>query len=397
MNRSATGLDLRQDRRQNARTTDSGHPAWVDYDLHGIVGIRLLDPTPADVATITAQCGPIQAPLHRQPDIVIRFVDRLQTASPMRLMGPPDSGCAGSSFLLLRGRHRARVRVEIPFDAIGRGVEIVCERGASAVPLLIPIVNVCATANGALALHAAAFRYNGRGVLLTGWARGGKTETLLAFLAKGAEYVGDEWVYLDAEGTYMCGIPEPIRVWDWHLEELPEFRRQLGSLGRARLRTLRSLATACTLASGDGARRGKRWQRPLAWLGDLLSRQCYTRLRPGTAFSQAFGSLRARIDHVVFVESWDSPAIRTEQVSGPEVAARMAFSLQEERSVLRAAYRRYRFAMPERANPLLDDIDHIEAARLQRIFGDRTCHAVLHPYPVSVPSLFDAVRPLIEA
>ena len=375
----------------------SGYHGSVDYDLHGIVGIRLLDATPADVATITAQCGPIQARLNRDPDIVIRFVDRLETGSPTRLMGPPDSGYVGDSFLVLRGRHRASVRVEIPFDTIGRGLEIRCERGVRAVPLLIPIVNVCAVANGALPLHASAFRYRGRGILVTGWARGGKTEALLAFLANGAEYIGDEWVYLDANGTWMCGIPEPIRVWDWHVEDLPELRRRLGWLPRMRLRTLRTLATACALASGNGAGRGRRWQRVLGRVGDLVSNQCYAHLRPRAAFGRAFGSLRAPIDEVVFVESWDAPDIRVTAVAGREVAARMAFSLQEERAVLMSAYRRFRFAMPERANPLLDDIDEIETSRLQRVLGGRTCHAVLHPYPVSVPSLFHAARPLIEA
>jgi len=84
-------------------------------------------------------------------------------------------------------------------------------------------------------------------------------------------------------------------------------------------------------------------------------------------------------------------------MSGAQLAARIAFSLQDERSAFMASYRKFRFAMPDRANPLIDTIDEREAEQLQRVFGNRICHTVRHPYPVSVPALFDAVRPLVEA
>ena len=46
-----------------------------DFDLHGIVGIRLIDPAHADVDAVRRQLGPIDVPLGRAPDIVVRFVD----------------------------------------------------------------------------------------------------------------------------------------------------------------------------------------------------------------------------------------------------------------------------------------------------------------------------------
>ncbi len=66
---------------------------------------------------------------------------------------------------------------------ISCGCEIVCERGRARVPLLTANVNLVVLGNGALPLHAAAFRFDGTGVLVTGWSKGGKTETLLAFMA----------------------------------------------------------------------------------------------------------------------------------------------------------------------------------------------------------------------
>ena len=37
-------------------------PSSIDYDLHGLAGIRVLDATAKDIDTITRQLGRIQAP-----------------------------------------------------------------------------------------------------------------------------------------------------------------------------------------------------------------------------------------------------------------------------------------------------------------------------------------------
>ena len=80
----------------------SSRPPAVDFDLHGMVGIRLLDATAADRATIVRQLGPIAATLHREPDIVIRFVDRLTPQSPMRILSVGEAGYSDDAFFILR-------------------------------------------------------------------------------------------------------------------------------------------------------------------------------------------------------------------------------------------------------------------------------------------------------
>src|SRR3990172_3169438 len=108
-------------------------------------------------------------------------------------------------------------------------------------------------ARGALPLHASAFLWNGTGALATGWAKGEKTEALLAFLTEGATYVGDEWVYLAGDGARVFGIPEPIRIWDWQLEHVPWLGRRLPRGERARLAALRALSrVAARIGAGTG-------------------------------------------------------------------------------------------------------------------------------------------------
>jgi hypothetical protein len=128
----------------------------VDYDLHGLAGVRLIDATPRDRAVVDAQLGPIAAPLAREPDITIRFVDRIPLSGPMRLLGVDDVGYTDDTFLVLRARHKTRARVAIPFDKVGCACEIVCERGLPAVPLLISILNLTVLAKGGLPMHASA-------------------------------------------------------------------------------------------------------------------------------------------------------------------------------------------------------------------------------------------------
>jgi hypothetical protein len=382
--------------RVTERPTGGDARASAEYDLHGIVGIRLLDASPADLAAVAAQIGPIEAPLSRSPDIVIRFVDHLSVAEPLSLIGADDAAFDDDVFVILRGKRKASVRVAIPFDTIGEQCEIECEHGAPAVPLLIAIINLSALGKGALPVHASAFRHEGRGVLVTGWSKGGKTETLLGFLANGAEYIGDEWIYLTDGGDRMCGIPEPIRVSDWHLDQLPAHRRQLGHRQRLRLRALRYLTNGIAVVAGGGGDAVMR-KHLIRRLADLVERQRYVHLRPREAFGARFGALEAPLDKVVFVGLHASSGITTRAVSGEDVAARMAFSAQEERGSFMSYYRKFRFALPEKRSSLVEAADEIERERLRRAFRNRECHEVLHPYPVSIQALFDAVRPLIEA
>ena len=103
-------------------------PVQLDFDLHGLVGIRLLDATESDARSVSAQLSPIRAYLDRDPDIVVRFVDRLR-AGHVRLLGLDDAGFTDDAFLVLRSKYKAPARVKIPLDAIGARPEIVCGAG----------------------------------------------------------------------------------------------------------------------------------------------------------------------------------------------------------------------------------------------------------------------------
>jgi hypothetical protein len=362
----------------------------IDFDLHGLAGVRLLGASPTDAAAVGRQLGLAQASLDREPDIVIRFVERLSLRSPVRQVGLGEAAFTDDAFLVLRSKHKTPARVEIDFTQIGDAAEIVCESGLPAVPFLIPILNLTVLARGALPLHASAFVHQGTGVVATGWTKGGKTEALLAFAARGAEYVGDEWVYVDADGSRVHGIPEPIRIWGWHLRQLPQYEALVSSADRTRLRAIELVL---------GAERALRRVRPgrgpagvMTRLAPLLLRQLFVDVEPARLFGRV-GAQSAAFDRLFFLVSSDSPEIAVEPVDPLEVGERMVFSLQHERLDLMAAYLKYRFAFPAAANPFFEQLEEIQRRALAEAFAGKPAFVVHHPYPCSLDALFEAMSP----
>ena len=365
----------------------------VDFDLHGLAGIRLLEPSPSDVAAVGRQLGLVHEQLEREPDIVVRFVDRLATGSRIRFVGLGEAAFTDDAFLVLRSKHKAPARVELDFTQIGETVEIVCERGLPAVPFLIPILNLTVLAHGVLPLHASAFVHRGTGVVATGWSKGGKTEALLAFAARGARYVGDEWVYVTGDGGRVYGIPEPVRIWGWHLRQLPQYEALVGGANRARLRAIELF-----LGSERAVRRvrvGKRPSRALARLVPLLSRQLFVDVEPERLFGPV-GEQSAPFDRLFFLVSSAAPDIAVEPVDPLDIGERMVFSLQHERLDFTAAYLKYRFAFPASANPFFEQVEEIQRQALARAFAGKAAFVVHHPYPCSLESLYEAMSPYCE-
>lgn len=366
----------------------------TDFDLHGIVGIRLLDATSSDIAAVRKQLGPIQNPLSRTPDILIRFVDRISLSSTVRYLGVDDAGYTDDMFLVFRGKHQARVSVQIPFHQIGTDqFQIVCERGLPAVPLLIPILNLTVLSKGALPLHASAFNYNGKGVLTTGWSKGGKTETLLAFVANGAEYIGDEWVYISNDGRHMYGIPEPIRVWHWHLQEMEYYQAMVNKGDIARMKMLNATIKSLDRLGSIGNRNGFAHSSIIRRINALLKRQMHVNLPPEKLFDRIVESITGNLDKVFFIASHNKADLSIQPVNPQEIVQRMIFSLQEERSAFMSYYLRFRFAFPELSNSLIDQAEDIQRGIFSAILADKETYAVYHPYPFSIPELYNVISP----
>jgi hypothetical protein len=249
---------------------------------------------------------------------------------------------------------------------------------------------------GIVPLHGSAVGYKGFGILATGWSKGGKTETLLALAANGGRYIADEWVYISRNGEEMFGLPQPIRVWEWHLEHLPQIRSALGARARSRLWALKRIVNALegsplrssTAPRTKGGATGK--------LIELMRRQMGADIAPSDLFGNNLGPLRSSVDHVLFVCCHESPTVSISHVDSREVARRMVSSVQHERSPLLACYRKFRFAFPGERNELIESAEELEMDALERSFRTVPAHAVCHPYPVPIGALLETIRPLLD-
>lgn len=367
----------------------------VDFDLHGLARIRLIDAGPGDIRTVARQVGPIQAPVTGEADITIRFVDEVPVNGTLRIVGLDQGAYTDDSFLVLRSKHKSQGRVRVPLDEIGGRVEIQCERGAVAVPQLIPMLNLTVLANGALPLHASAFVIDGIGVAACGWSKGGKTETLLSFMRHGAQYVGDEWVYVTGDGRWLHGVPEPIRLWDWHLGQVPEYRALVSRRDRIKLSTIGALETV-----HRGLPRGARRRLPGIHSFDRVMALLEGQRHVDPAAEQVFGRERwvakAPFDRLLFLGNAQVPGIQVAPIDPMEVAERMTFSHVHHRLGFLDYYWQYRYAFPDRPNGIVDSIESIERRLLRQVFADTTALEVLHPHPVDIPDLFDTIRPHLD-
>jgi hypothetical protein len=361
--------------------------ATVDFDLHGLVGVRLLDPTMAEANAVGQQLGLSPCVLTREPDIVVRWVDGPQT-SRLKIIGDHEAGYSDNAFFVLRNKYNTRARVQIPFETIGGRCEIVCESGVEGVPLLVPIINLTLLGKGIVPIHASAFLYQGKGVLAAGWSKGGKTEALLSFLAAGAQYIGDDWVYLSPHGQ-LFGIPEPVRLKTWHIDELPQFRKRVRRLARLRLK---ALGIADRWKDRPPALVRRLPTRMTGRLLHLLARQAFVTVPPQQLFADQMAQQPAPFDHLFLLASHESPQVHVEPVDPTDVARQMVFSVQEERDRFLTWYRKFRFAFPHRANPLIDDSEHLQRELLRKALAGKPAHLVLHPYPVRIPELFERMQ-----
>jgi hypothetical protein len=376
--------------------TDHPNPSTtqIDFDLHQIVGIRLIDPSLQDTNSVSKQLGLLKTSLNYNPDILIRFVDRLAISSTMQYLDINESGYTDNSFVVLRSKHKASARVQIAFDQIGQQCEITCERGLPAVPLLIPIINLTALVKGALPIHASAFQFKGKGILTTGWSKGGKTEMLMAFMMNGATYIGDEWIYINNNGKHMHGIPEPIRLWDWHLQMLPSYRTRIPRADRIRLGVIK-LIQSLDKPLSEGPVVKRLFAKMFSRLRPVLKHQLHVDISPRQLFKQNTEDLSSTFDKVFFLSSNDSPEIVVQPIDPLEIASRMVFSYQYEQMNFLSYYWAFRFAFPQLQNDYIVRTEELQRQRLMEVLANKESFGVYHPYPVSLPALYEAVYPFM--
>ncbi|MEL7157833.1 MAG: hypothetical protein AAFN30_14710 [Actinomycetota bacterium] len=364
----------------------------VRYSLHDVVTIEVIADEAVLAASVPAYLGTaVEAPVGGA-DIVVHL-DPDFTASGLQLLGLNYAAYSASDFYVLHwqtGRPIAR----LPLDALGQRPHIECHPDFLRHHLFHSILIVTLLARGHVPLHASAFRYQGQGVLVMGWEKGGKTETLLAFANRGADYIGDEWVVLSPDGTSMFGLPFKVTIWDWQLPYLDQLLPGVTGRDRVFFRAVRAIDRIHGRLEVSPLRRLP----PVGALGRALPtirRQLRIRVQPETLFGERRVDGPTRLDRALLVIGHDRTDVTVAPLEATAIARRMPASNLFEHARLLEHYRAYRFAFPERANELLDQLAERTEASLAVAIDGTNAHEVTHPYPVSLDELFDAVAPVV--
>ena len=375
----------------NKREKLSPNRRIIDYDIHGIVGIRLVEPTDKDAAVVANQLGLTQASLRRAPDIIIYFKKRLP-ASTLKYLGLDFAGFADEGFFVLKSNW-AKTKVQIPFEKIGGQCEIICESGLGSIPLLSHIINFTFLKKNYIPLHASAFLYNGIGILVAGWATGGKTEALLSFAKHGAQYIGDEWIILSSDGQEMFGIPVPTSIKNWQFKYIPELLPKISKQQKTLFKSIHILEAIQRKFSQGKFKNFL----PLKLLNKGLPglrRQLKIWVSPREFFKNCFCEQRATPDKLFLIVMHTESDVKVEACDPMEIAQRMMSANEYEQLHFFEYYKAFKFAFPRLRNEFLENIDELQNTLIYSALEGKEAYKVLRPSPtVSLDLLFKEMQP----
>jgi hypothetical protein len=363
----------------------------VDFAIHGLVTVRLVDPSPGTVAAFSRRWGPaIDESPGSEPDIVIRSGPNLDPGE-LKYIGLKFAGTSGNDFYVL-DRVSGTPVVRIPFEDVGDRCELVAGRDLKSLPLLTDIINYRFLAKGFIPLHASAVSHRGVGVLAMGWPKGGKTGVMLAFLNHGATFVGDEWILLSDDGDTALGLPVPIGVSEWQLEHVPNLIPSVGVQKRSvftSIHLLESLHGTLERSRFSGSAPAKLLRKGLPGLRSQLK---ITKSHSALV-GVKIGELRTSVDVIFLLIAHSDPEILVERCDAEDVTRRMVNATMHEQRDFFAYYRAFKFGFPDRSNQMLEHAEDHLRSRLRGALATKRTHVVSHPYGGPLEDLFRALEP----
>ena len=365
----------------------------IDYDLYGIVGIRLVNPAENDIKNISRLYNRFRSELNREPDIIIRFRKDWQLGD-ISYVGVGEAGFNDDGFYILSNGHSS-LKAKIPFEQIGDKCELVCEHGIEEIPLLNRIISLTFLKKKYLPIHASAFLFNDIGTLVIGWSKGGKSESLFSFMKKGARFVGDETVIISSDGKKMFGIPVPVSVWEWQLPEIGQLIPPLNITKKILFATIHFIDNIYKTFNKSFLKNNsiiKLMGKALPVLKKLLN----VRLEPEVIFNGKVQWAPTNLNKLVIIMSHNKDDIKVTKYNKNDVADMMITSNLYELDYFYNLYSKFKFAFPDVRNDFLENVGKIYSNLLPSAISGIDVYKVLHAYPVSFEKLFNAMEPIFS-
>ena len=364
---------------------------FVDYDLYGIVGIRLVNPAGSDVKSLSELYAGFRTELNREPDIIVNY-KRNWDLGDISYVGLGEAAFNGDGFYVLTNG-KSPAKVKIPFEEIGNKCELICEQGIGSVPLLNYIIRLTFLKKKYLPIHASAFIYNDIGALVIGWSKGGKSEALFSFIKNGAKFIGDETVIISSDGKKMFGIPVPVSIWEWQFSEIKEMMPPLNRQKKILFKGVHFITNVYKLLSKSFLKNNSITKLIRDAL-PALKRQLNIRIKPEIIFDGKVQWELANLNRLVIIMSHNKNDITLNTYDREEIVDMMITSNLYELDYFYNFYSKFKFAFPGVKNDFLENIDKVYSDLLSAAVSGIDTYKVLHPYPVSFEKLFAEMKPI---
>jgi hypothetical protein len=365
---------------------------YVDFNLHNLFSIRLEDPTLEAIKAVQNQVGVQPSVLDEEPDLTVCYVDRFNVSICHTEMG--KAGFTNEDFYIMTGDGRKNNRVQFPFADLGKPCKVICETGTTEIPLLKLIINLRVLANGVMPIHAAAFIYNGKGVVVNGWPKGGKTSTLFSFLTRGAQFVSDDWLFVDSDNK-IYGLMQPIKLSDWQLKQLPDYLAKVKRIKRWTIQGLRWLDTLEKLMPEwirDNLLPAKAFYQGMRYLN---KKHRHVTLSPEKLFGANLEAQTGKFDLLLLTLSHESPEVTVKPLNVDIALERLIAALHFEWMKWEEYYAQYLYAFPDKRNMLMDTAWDIQHHLLKNILTGKQIFLVNHPHPVELDELYNPIGQII--
>ena len=365
----------------------------VDFNLHSLFSIRLEDPTPETIQAVKNQLGVSPSSLQEELDLTVCYVDHFNAPMSHLVMG--STGFTHDEFYVVSSTGRKAFRVQFPFHALGEPCRVICEAGTTEIPLLHLIINLRMLAKGLMPIHASAFVFDGTGVVVNGWPKGGKTSTLFSFLAHGAQFISDDWLFVDSDSR-IYGLMQPIKLSDWQLNQLPDYQQRVSRTKQWTIQGIRWLDTVMQTVPESLQTDFLPTKAFYKGLKRLNNSQRHVYLSPEQLFGSDLVAPTGDFDVLLLTLSQETSDVVITPMATELAIERLLAAFQYEWLQWEKYYIQYLYAFPHRPNLLMDTSHKKQRELLEHILKNKPIFAVSHPHPVALDKLYQTISPVLN-
>lgn len=356
----------------------------IVFDLKGLIKIQVEGANEKDLISLSKFFGASPTIYTDEADITIQFVEDL-APKKMKFLGTNQFGFTDKDFFLLNPSS-GEVYAKIPIDQIGKKCEIVCSHGVTKIPLINEILKITLLQKDVLSLHASAIEYDHKGIVIMGWARGGKTSSLLAFIQDGAKFVADDWVLYELEKNQVCGFPGKLSISDYHLRQMPNHKNKIRFIERLFLWSKAIIVYLLNIAL-------KVFHiTSLQKFAYKLNGKLRINLYPEDLLTPEKMIEYTTPGKFLLLTSHNQEEYIIQKTTADEMVDVFIHANECEFFKLYEAYQAFRFAFPDRKNLYIEDRIKLEERLLKKALASKELFRVFHPYPFPFLAFIEKVK-----